>query len=150
MSIASGIAAALSVFFPPAAVLAGVGSIANGILTQEGLNALNPLLQWTEVWGTLGNLTRTAVTFLDEYWVQVLGSTPNATNSDEISYDLDPIQLPSILAPGGITDSAAAVSETFMICPAFSGWVINGENGTLASKHQFASLTLERTLPVTE
>ena len=38
ISIVSGIAAAISAVFPPAAVAAGAGSIANGILTQAGLD----------------------------------------------------------------------------------------------------------------
>ena len=39
VSIASGFAAAISAIYPPAAVAAGAGSIANGVLTQAGLEA---------------------------------------------------------------------------------------------------------------
>ena len=38
VSIISGAAAALSAVFPPAAVVAGAGSVINGALTQAGLN----------------------------------------------------------------------------------------------------------------
>lgn len=38
VSILSGLAAALSAAYPPAAVAAGAGSIVNGVLTQAGLN----------------------------------------------------------------------------------------------------------------
>ena len=38
ISISAGIAAAISVFFPPAAIIAGMGAMANGMLTQAGLN----------------------------------------------------------------------------------------------------------------
>ena len=38
VGILSGIAAAISAAWPPAAVAAGAGSIVNGILTQAGLN----------------------------------------------------------------------------------------------------------------
>ena len=40
ISIVGGIAAAISSFFPPAAVVAGAAAISNGILTEKGLQTI--------------------------------------------------------------------------------------------------------------
>ena len=90
---------------------------------------------------SLGNVTKTAVTYLDDYWVQILGSMPVAFNAADVNYNDDPKMLPGILAPGGFADFAAAVRGTSIQNTGFESRLRHCKK-IHSSKHAFNTQTL--------
>ena len=56
----------------------------------------------------LGGLTKQAVQAVSDYWTAQLGSTPEQTNSNGVTYDADPNALPAILNSGQFASSSAS------------------------------------------
>ncbi|KAG8532949.1 uncharacterized protein KY384_002827 [Bacidia gigantensis] len=102
ISFLSGIAAAISAAYPPAAVVAGAGSIINGALTEAGLTRPDPIKQWGEVQSAVGQAFTQISDALDTYFKDTFHTLPSAHNSGQQgrSYVDDPSLIVSQLSHG--------------------------------------------------
>lgn len=93
------------------------------MVTQAGLDQINPLTQWSE---NSGILTETNVLLhqaLEDYWNIQLNSTPSNTG---LPYDEDPGAIPHLFLNGTFAASAPEVDKyPVTLCTTFAAVQIN-------------------------
>ncbi|KAK4697652.1 amidase, partial [Lecanoromycetidae sp. Uapishka_2] len=124
VAIIVGISAALSAGLPEFAVVAGAGSIANGMFTQLGLQNISPLQQWSEISGAFSTFTNQTVQYLQDYWTSMLNSPPQ-TLSNGVAYDQNPIALNAVFRGGGFAQKIEPAWAPPALCGALYSPGIN-------------------------
>ncbi|KAG8529114.1 uncharacterized protein KY384_005749 [Bacidia gigantensis] len=100
VAIINGLFGALSLGIPAATLGSSAATIVSGVLTQKGLTAVDPLVQWGEVQTAVGKLYQSVTIALDQYFDSVLKTLPQYASGAAVDYFNDPVQLPSVLKDG--------------------------------------------------
>ncbi|KAK4693215.1 hypothetical protein P7C71_g4138, partial [Lecanoromycetidae sp. Uapishka_2] len=95
--ILNGLATLVSLAWGPAGALSGIATITNAILTQAGLDAPNPLIQWSAIQVVLGETFTDILSAYEWLYNHTLLSLPAAGST---GYETDPTETPTIFASG--------------------------------------------------
>ena len=90
------------------------------------LISCSPLVQWTVIEGALANIAQTTVDFIESYWTTILDSKPLTIYPDGNPYDLQPDQLPAILADGAFAGTVEVPTFDKELYAAYASAPING------------------------
>ena len=125
-------------------------TIANGIITQRGLDLIIPLTQWSQISGILNSTNVLLRQALEDDWNLQLNSTPILTETS-LPYDKDPAALPRLFLNGTFAASAPKVDQyPASFCATFAAAQINAlwnEDKVFVVKISDSTLGMSSLLP---
>lgn len=127
----------LSLVWGPLAAGAAAGTVISGILTVAGLDAVNPLVQWSEVDAALGGLYTQLTDAIETYYDFTLEQLP-VPIAGGTTYETNATELPSIFMDGEFASQTVVTNVPVLTQTGiYASFASSGINSLWVQDHVF-------------